>query len=315
MNKHQKQLQRKILLNERKILKELESIYEQALNDIMTQITLLQARTDTQNLQSIIYQVEYQKALKTQISAILDQLHNNEFNSISEYLTKCYEDGWIGTFYDLQNQGIPLIFPIDQEQIVNAIQVNTKLSKNLYDSLGIDIKDLKSTIRSELSRGISQSYSYEKMAQMIKRASGNSYSNSVRIARTEGHRITNEATYNAQVKAKSKGAQIMKEWDSTLDAKTRPEHQFLDGQLVDVDKPFKDSEGNEAMYPGDFGVARLDINCRCTMKQRAKWFVDKDKDKEFTKMNGEDNNLMTFKNKEDYEEFKREFWNWSDKQK
>ena len=311
MNKHQKQVQREILLNERKILEELESIYEQALNDIMTQITLLQARTDTQNLQSIIYQVEYQKALKTQISAILDQLHNNEFNSISEYLTKCYEDGWIGTLYDLQNQGIPLIFPIDQEQIVNAIQVNTKLSKNLYDSLGLDIKDLKSTIRSELSRGISQSYSYEKMAQMIKRASGNSYSNSVKIARTEGHRITNEATYNAQVKAKSKGAQIMKEWDSTLDAKTRPEHQFLDGQLVDVDKPFS-VDGYEAMYPGGFGVASMDINCRCCILQRAKWAIT---DEEFTKMNGEDNNLMTFKNLNDYEEFKREFWNWSDKQK
>ena len=309
MNKYQKRIQRQILLNERKILKELESIYEQALNDIMTKISELQARTDIQNLQSIIYQVEYQKALKTQISSILDQLHNNEFNSISEYLTKCYEEGWIGTLYDLQNQGIPLIFPIDQEQVIRSIQMNTKLSKNLYDSLGLDIKDLKSVIRSEVSRGISQSYSYQQMATLIKRASGNSYSNSVRIARTEGHRITNEANYNAQVKAKSKGAQIMKEWDATLDSKTRPEHQYLDGQTVEVDKPFKDSEGNEAMYPGDFNVARLDINCRCTMKQRAKWFLT---DSEFTKMNGETRELMRFKNKDDYNKFKAEFWKWSD---
>ena len=309
MNKHQKQVQKSILKNEREILKNLESIYQQALDDIMVKINDLLARTDTQNLQSIIYQVEYQKALKSQISAILDQLHNNEFNSISEYLTKCYEDGWIGTFYDLQNQGIPLIFPIDQEQVIRSIQMNTKLSKNLYDSLGLDIKDLKSVIRSEVSRGISQSYSYQQMATLIKRASGNSYSNSVRIARTEGHRITNEANYNAQVKAKSKGAQIMKEWDATLDSKTRPEHQYLDGQTVEVDKPFKDSEGNEAMYPGDFNVARLDINCRCTMKQRAKWFLT---DSEFTKMNGETRELMRFKNKDDYNKFKAEFWKWSD---
>ena len=312
MNEHQKQVQKSILKNEREILKNLESIYQQALDDIMAKINDLMARTDTQNLQSIIYQVEYQKALKSQISSILDQLHNNEFNSISEYLTKCYQDGWIGTFYDLQNQGIPLIFPIDQEQIVKAIQLNTKLSKNLYDSLGLDIKDLKKVIRTEISRGISQSYSYQQMATLIKRASGNSYANSVRIARTEGHRITNEATYNAQVKAKSKGAQIMKEWDSTLDSKTRPEHQYLDGQIVEVDKPFKDSEGNEAMFPGGFGIPSLDINCRCCMKQRAKWFLDKDKD--FTKMNNETKELITFKNKEDYEEFKREFWKWSDKQ-
>ena len=311
MNKHQKQVQKSILKNEREILKNLESIYQQALDDIMVKINDLLARTDTQNLQSIIYQVEYQKALKSQISSILDQLHNNEFNSISEYLTKCYQEGWIGTFYDLQNQGIPLIFPIDQEQIVKAIQLDTKLSKSLYDSLGLDIQDLKSAIRTEISRGISQSYSYQQMATLIKRASGNSYNNSVRIARTEGHRITNEATYNAQVKAKSKGAQIMKQWDATLDSKTRPEHQFLDGQLVEVDKPFKDSEGNEAMFPGGFGIASLDINCRCCLLQRAKWFIDNESD--FTKMNGEENNLMTFKNKDDYEKFKAEFWKWSDK--
>lgn len=146
MNEHQKQVQKSILKNEREILKNLESIYQQALDDIMVKISDLMARTDTQNLQSIIYQVEYQKALKSQISSILDQLHNNEFNSISEYLTKCYQEGWIGTFYDLQNQGIPLIFPIDQEQIVKAIQLDTKLSKNLYDSLGLDIQDLKSAI-------------------------------------------------------------------------------------------------------------------------------------------------------------------------
>ena len=311
MNRYQKKVQRQILLNERKILKEIEQIYEQALQDIMAQITLLQARKDTQNLQSIIYQVEYQKALKKQIEGILDQLHNNEFTTISEYLTKCYEESWIGTLYDLQNQGIPLIFPIDQEQVIKAIQLNTKLSKSLYDSLGIDIKELKSIIRSEVSRGISQNYSYEKMATLIKNASQNTFNNSLRIARTEGHRISQESTYNVQVEAKKKGADIVKEWDATLDGKTRPNHRFLDGQIVDIDKPFKNADGDEAMYPGGFGIPSEDINCRCCVLQRAKWNLNNDK---FTKMNGETNKLMEFKNKEDYEEFKKEFWKWSDNQ-
>ena len=311
MNRYQKKVQKQILLNERKILKEIEQIYEQALQDIMAQITLLQARKDTQNLQSIIYQVEYQKALKKQIEGILDQLHNNEFTTISEYLTKCYEESWIGTLYDLQNQGIPLIFPIDQDQVIKAIQLNTKLSKSLYDSLGIDIKELKSIIRSEVSRGISQNYSYEKMATLIKNASQNTFNNSLRIARTEGHRISQESTYNVQVEAKKKGADIVKEWDATLDGKTRPNHRYLDGQIVDIDKPFKNADGDEAMYPGGFGIPSEDINCRCCVLQRAKWNLNNDK---FTKMNGETNKLMEFKNKEDYEEFKKEFWKWSDNQ-
>ena len=140
MNKHQKQVQRALLNNEKAIIKILEECYSQALNDIMAKITELQARTDTQNLQSIIYQLDYQKALKTQISAILDQLHTNEFNSINDYLIKCYEDSFIGTLYDLQAQGVPLLFPINQDQVVKAITLNTIL--HLKD-LGLTLLELK----------------------------------------------------------------------------------------------------------------------------------------------------------------------------
>ena len=310
MNKYQKRVQKQVLKNEREILKELEDIYRQALNDIMAQIAYLQARTDTQNLQSIIYQLKSQQALKTQISAILDQLHNNEFKSISDYLVKCYEESWIGTLYDLQNQGIPLIFPINQKQVVEALLIDTKLSDTLYKRIGIDITELKSKIKSVVSRGISQSYSYEKIAKLIYDEYNNPKLNAIRIARTEGHRISQEATYNVQVEAKKNGADIVKEWDATLDSKTRPSHQFLDGQIVDIDKPFKNADGDEAMYPGGFGIASEDINCRCCVVQRAKWNLNNGK---FTKMNGETNKLMEFKNKEDYNKFKAEFWKWSDK--
>ena len=310
MNKNQKQVQRQLLKNEKEILKILENSYQEALNDIMAKISELLARTDTQNLQSIIYQLNYQKALKTQISAILDNLQANNYNSISEYLVKCYEDSFIGTLYDLQAQGVPLLFPIDQDQVIKSITLNTKLKKPLYDSLGIDVKELKRIIRAEVSRGISQNFSYEVIARNLKLASGNSYNNSVRIARTEGHRISSEATYEAQTKAKSKGAQIMKQWDSTLDSKTRTTHQYLDGQIVEVDKPFKNANGDEAMYPGGFDIASEDINCRCVLVQRAKWALT---DEEFTKMNGDTNNLVHFKDLKDYENFKSEFWKWSDR--
>ena len=66
------------------------------------------------------------------MQTVLDQLHNNNFETVSEYLTKSYEDGFIGTMYDLQGQGIPLVFPIDEEQVAAAIQHETKLSESLY---------------------------------------------------------------------------------------------------------------------------------------------------------------------------------------
>ena len=81
MTKEQKEVQKAILKNEREILKILEQSYEQAHTDIMAKISELLARTDTQNMQSIIYQLEYQKALKSQINAILDNLYNNNMKS------------------------------------------------------------------------------------------------------------------------------------------------------------------------------------------------------------------------------------------
>ncbi|MBQ3615562.1 MAG: hypothetical protein II993_06180, partial [Anaerotignum sp.] len=120
MNRRQKEIQQLFLDHEKEVLKRLEESYEDALAEINSKIESLMARQDM-DMAHVIYQVQYQKALKDQVSAILEQLHNNEFETLSEYLTQSYEDGFLGTMYDLQQQGIPLVIPIDQEQIVAAI--------------------------------------------------------------------------------------------------------------------------------------------------------------------------------------------------
>lgn len=313
MNKKQREVQNKILQNEREILQELERIYGIALTDIMARISDLMARDDLENLQSIIYQVEYQKALKTQISTILDQLTTKEFETISAYLTACYEEAFIGTLYDLQNQGIPLIFPINQKKVVEAVKLNSKLSTNLYNELKIGTEGMKKVVRTEISRGVSQNYTYNKIAQNIKNSSGTTLNNAMRITRTEGHRITQNATYDVQVEAKKKGAKIKKQWDSTLDYRTRPSHQKLDGVLIDIDEKFKTENGYEALHPSGFGVPEEDINCRCCLLQRAEWNIDPNDS--FTKYVGEKtNDIVEFENLDDYEKFKKEFWKRSKKE-
>ena len=306
MNKRQKEIQRLALKREKQIIADLKKAYQKALQDINVKIADLTARTDVQNLQAIIYQVQYQKALKDQISAFLDVLHQGNFELISQYLTECYELGWIGTLYDLQGQGVPLLFRIDQEQVIQAVETNSKLSKRLYDSLGIDIKSLKKSVRNELSRGIAQSLSYRDIARNLKNTANISFNNAVRIARTEGHRINQEATFNCQTEAKKRGCEILKRWDSTLDKRTRRTHQELDGQTVEVDEPFT-IRGHTAMYPSGFGVASEDINCRCCSLQIAKWLLD---DEEFTKYDGDERELRHFESIDDYEKFKSEFWKW-----
>ena len=258
--------------NEKEVLKALKGNYQDALAEINSRIELLMARQDA-DMQHVIYQVEYQKALKGQVEGILKQLQSNEFETVSDYLAKSYEDGFIGTMYDLQGQGIPLVFPIDQEQVVEAIQHETKLSESLYTTMGKDMATLKKQISSEISRGISNGAMISEIARNIKGYARIPQNNAMRIARTEAHRIQCKAASNAQHKAKEKGADVVKQWDSTLDGKTRDTHRELDGQIRELDEPFEVA-GMKVMEPGGFGIASEDINCRCALLQRARWALN-----------------------------------------
>lgn len=300
MNKRQKEIQQSFLDNEKAVLKKLEANYQDAIFEINDKIEKLMARDDA-NLQNVIYQVEYQKALKKQVEGILESLHSNEFTTVSEYLTKAYEDGFIGTMYDMQGQGIPIVVPIDQKQVVIAIQHETKLSEGLYAALGKDTSRLSKQIAAEISRGISNAATYAEIARNIASFSNIPKNNAARIARTEAHRIQNKATADAQWKAKEKGADVVKQWDSTLDGRTRDSHRKLDGQIRELDEPFE-VDGKKAMQPGDFGDPAEDCNCRCALLQRARWALGND----FTKWDQESGGIVEIKAK-DYDSFKMKY--------
>lgn len=65
--------------------------------------------------------------------------------------------------------------------------------------------------------------------------------------------------------AKERGIPIEKQWNSTLDYKTRNMHRLLDQQSVDPDEPFR-VQGYELQYPGDpNGAPEMVYHCRCTL--------------------------------------------------
>ena len=306
MNKRQLEVQKAYIRSEKSVIRDLKKVYTQAKKDCEAKIKQLAGRTDTENLQTIVYQMEYQKAIKQQLEAILDTLQTNQFNSIAEYLGVSYEDGFIGTLYDLQGQGIPFIFPIDQNQVTKALQNDLKLSDGLYSRLGEDMKTLKKNVRAEVSRGIANGQSWWAVAEQIANGMNSPFDkamfNAIRIARTEGHRIANQAQLDTIDKAKKKGADIVKQWDATLDGRTRDEHREADGQIREIDEYF-DVGGEKMKAPGVGGSARNVCNCRCCMLQRARWALDEDELKvleERAKFFGLDKTA-------DFEDYKKKF--------
>lgn len=291
MNKRQKLVQAQFLNNEEAVIRRLKSIYNASLKDIekKTQAiqdeinrlgTLAKLSVDDEEKaqllsmqQSKIYQKQYQDAMKKQIGSILDNMQVEEFKTVSEYLQKCYEDGFVGTMFDLQGQGIPMCFPMDQEAMVRAVQLDSKISNGLYSRLGEDVSMLKRKISAEVSRGIATGMSFQQVAQQLSGITNIGFNNAVRIARTEGHRIQVQSAMDACYKAKNKGADVVKQWDATLDSSTRESHQAVDGEIRELDKPFS----NGLMFPGDPGGGAAEVvNCRCALLQRAKWALDED---------------------------------------
>ena len=282
MNKREKELQQAFLNNEKGVLKSLEGTYRDALDEINSKIELLMSRQDA-DMQHVIYQVQYQQSLKKQVESILETMHSKEFETISDFLTASYEDGYIGALYNMQGQGIPLAFPVDPVQVAQAIQTETKLSEALYSALGKDIKTLQKNIASEISRGLVTGAMYSEIARNVASQARIPLNNAMRITRTEAHRIQTKAGMDACEKAKSRGADVVKQWDSALDKRTRDSHVRLDGEIRELDKPFS----NGLMYAGDpSGRAEEVINCRCAILQRAKWALDADETKHLGDMSG-----------------------------
>jgi hypothetical protein len=291
MKKYEKEVQQAFLNNEEAVIKRLKTVYNKSLADITAKSKELQDEINSINAligmtedadeiaqlksmaQSKVYQKQYQDALKKQVSSILDNMQVEEFKTVSSYLTMCYEEGFVGSMYSLQKQGIPLCFPLDQEAMVRAVQLDSKISEGLYSRLGEDVSLLKKKITAQVSRGIATGMTYQQVAQQIAGYTNIGFNNAVRIARTEGHRIQVQSGIDACYKAKEKGADVVKQWDSTLDGNTRESHQQVDGEIRELDKPFS----NGLMFPGDpSGGAAEVVNCRCALLQRARWALDED---------------------------------------
>lgn len=292
MNRWEKEVLQSLLASEADALKELEDQYKQALADINRKVRDFQAEIDLLDAvlnqdgmddttkarlrsrkQSKIYQQQYQEALQGQVSGILDKLHGDSYSTVEQFMRDSYENGYVGTMYDIAKQGIPVIMPIDQKAVVRAVLADSKVSGGLYARLGVDIDKLKKSITQEISRGIATDMSYNDIARNIANVSKAPLYRAKTIARTESHRIQLTSTADAQQIAKDRGADVVKQWDATLDRRTRPSHQRVDGEIREIDEKFS----NGLMYPGDpAGGASEVVNCRCAMLTRARWALDED---------------------------------------
>lgn len=288
-----------LLAKEKYLLAKLKKLYMEALEELKEDIEYY---THGDGVGAKIYQPRYRAALGGQINRALIRLQYNEYENINDYLRDSYTDGFVASMFSLHRQGVPLILPMDENQIIRALETDSPLSDGLYEALGVDVDRLRETISNEIARGIATNMPYGEIARNVAQQMNIGLNRARRIVLTEAHRIRESASQDARLAAKEQGARVLKQWDATLDGRTRRTHRKLDGQIREVDEMFE-VDGKRAMQPGGFGLPEEDINCRCIALTRALLAMD-EAELERLKKRAE---FWELDKTEEFEEFRRKY--------
>lgn len=132
----------------------------------------------------------------------------------------------------------------------------------------------KQKMQSVMVQGIIQGSSVIEIAKNMAEKVGEMDLNSaIRNARTMTTAAQNAGRVDSYKRAASMGIELQQRWVAVLDDRTRHAHREMDGQTVDVGKPFK-YENYELRFPSDpFAPAFLVYNCRCCVNPVLKGFA------------------------------------------
>ncbi len=186
---------------------------------------------------------------------------------ISRTNVKTSKIGYYGAGWNLE---VPTGFnfnftQISDEALAAAVQQTTGLI-NWRDSNRNNIARYAIDVKNSVTEGIAQGWSHTQMVKALKDDTVSASFKADRVIRTEANRAYNAgklAGHNRIKKAAGRlGIPVQRFWIATIDQFTRPCHVTADGSFEDKKGLFHVC-GYTAPAPGLFGVAKMDINCRC----------------------------------------------------
>ena len=117
-----------------------------------------------------------------------------------------------------------------------------------------------------VTQGIIQGESIDKITKRIARDTASHDLKAMRrYARTAMTSAQNAGRMEMLQRAQDMGIRVQKQWLSAHDSKTRDSHRKLDGETLDINKPFE-GDFSKIMFPGDPSAHPAEVyNCRCRM--------------------------------------------------
>jgi HK97 family phage portal protein len=193
---------------------------------------------------------------KRQLRNILAALDVDDLSSTVDPVMRALIEEW-GT-ETIEAIDDKLVFRSDDESVQEFVdgykdqRLGELINETTKDKLASAIDGWDGEVDADLVEGVGEVFERARVER------------SQTIAAAEGLHISEFAGTRAM---KQSGIVEAKEWIAVMDGRTREAHASMDGQIVGIDEPFEVTAGKytgaRAQAPGQFGIAGLDINCRC----------------------------------------------------
>ncbi|MCF2939035.1 phage head morphogenesis protein [Paenibacillus alkaliterrae] len=248
-------------------VKEIIKAYNEALKQVKAELTAMYQRFGEGVTHIDMAKFGRLQKLEREISAILISATGKNARTLMRSLVEIYDESLLYTGFAVERETqMKLAYTrVNQNVVIAAIQ-NPVSGLTLAHTLRKNRQEIISRIQREITQGLILGEGYKKMSKRITEAFNGDAVKAVRVVSTEAHRVAMHARLDGIKHAASKGVQMVKVWDASLDSKTRPAHQKLDGKKIPIDADFESSAGGKGPAPGSMRKAADDVNCRCSIR-------------------------------------------------
>lgn len=205
--------------------------------------------------------------LQKEMQMIAEQIHADYvqlYKDIEKLLQEQYLEQLLmsGYLYEMEAQ-TEMNYQIPSVSTINQAILNPIKELTLSALMNTHRNEVIRKINIEIGQSLQAGESYSELAERLEKVLGFNSVKAKRVARTEAGRVQTIARIES-AKHAEKYAKLKKVWNATLDGEVRTSHRILDDQEADEDGFFH-FKGHKAQGPHLFGVASLDINCRCSI--------------------------------------------------
>ncbi|OMC86920.1 phage head morphogenesis protein [Viridibacillus sp. FSL H7-0596] len=246
---------------------DIEKLFAKRLKSILAQMSTMYFKLSQNGQEPSWTDVNKYNRFQQEMKRIAQQL-DSDYRKLILEITKSHQTLYVEKYLMMaylfsMSNAEELGFQIPSESMIQTALINPVEYLTLPKIFEFHRRELIRKLNIEIAQSLQQGLGYSDLAYRIQQVMGFSRKKAILVARTEGGRVRSLADLQIEEDIRDK-VNLDKAWMSSLDLRVRSSHRKLDGQKADGEGYFHHL-GLKAKGPHMWGVANMDIQCRCTV--------------------------------------------------